>query len=266
MEVKVQTATKQLTNRAADDLILVNSAKNGCQKSYSQLLHRYENSVYRTMYGMVNNSEDAQDLTQEAFGKAFNKLPTYVPHHAFSTWLFRIAKNNCIDHIRKKRLHTLSIDEPVEHGSECDFSNNLKAPARTPEQEVMRREKIEMVRQCVQKLGEKYKRMIELRFYEEYSYEEIASELGIPLGTVKAQLFRAKDLVFEIMQPGAKSYMEDTVRHSKKKKAKARKQQKETSESVMLKASENEQTAAEPDFNSPAIDVEFEKAVLAQAC
>lgn len=223
MEVNVTQPVKKLTHRAANDLKLVNSAKEGCQKSFSELHSRYHHSVYRTMYGMVNNSQDAEDLTSEAFGKAFNKLPTYVPHHAFSTWLFRIAKNNCIDHIRKKRIHTLSIDEPVEYGSECDFSNNLKAESRTPEQEMERNEKIGMIRWAIDQLPEKYRRMVTLRFDEEYSYEEIATELEIPLGTVKAQLFRAKDLLFNVIKPVVKSYMEDTVRHSKKKKNAKRK-------------------------------------------
>lgn len=218
-EEKKEMPKRQLTGRAEDDLKLVIAAKDGCEKSYVILLERYRHSVYRTMYGMVNNSEDAEDLTLEAFGKAFNKLRTYVPHHAFSTWLFRIAKNNCIDHIRKKRLHTLSIDEPVEYGSECDFSNNLKAPARTPEEEIIRLQKIEMIREAVQELGGKYRRMIELRYYDELSYSEIAEELDIPLGTVKAQLYRAKDLMYDILKPSADSYMEDTIRYSKKQKA-----------------------------------------------
>jgi len=209
----------RLTNRAAEDLILVTAAKEGCQKSYEKLYFRYKHSVYRTMYGMVSNSEDAEDLTIEAFGKAFNKLPTYVPHHAFSTWLFRIAKNNCIDHIRKKRLHTLSIDEPVEYGSECDFSNNLKAIMLNPEEEYIRMQKLQLVRIVVSQLGIKYRRMIELRYFDEMSYEEIAKKLEIPLGTVKAQLFRAKDLMHDlIMQMGATAHMEDTRRHRKNRK------------------------------------------------
>ena len=87
-----------------DEFKLVESAISGNEQAYATLLNRYRTSVYHTMYKMVNNRDDADDLTIEAFGKAFKKLPTYAPHFAFSTWLFKIAINNCIDHIRKKRL------------------------------------------------------------------------------------------------------------------------------------------------------------------
>lgn len=220
MELTQVQPANTLTNRAAEDLKLVILAKEGCQKSYGKLLNRYKHSVYRTMYGMVNNTEDAEDLTFEAFGKAFNKLPTYVPHHAFSTWLFRIAKNNCIDHIRKKKLNTLSIDEPVEKGSECDFSNNLRAGALDPEQQIIRAQRLNLVRVLVSRLGDKYRKMIELRYYDELSYEEIATELEIPLGTVKAQLFRAKDLMYDLIsEVGGHSYLENTKRRKKGRKA-----------------------------------------------
>ena len=196
---------RKLSVRANADLILVEAAKKGCQKSFEKLLSRHRQAVYIKMYGMVNNSLDAEDLTSEAFGKAFHKLPTYVPHHAFSTWLHRIAKNNCIDFIRKKKLPTLSIDEPVEKGSDCDFSNNLKAELLNPEERMEREQRHEMVRVAVDKLDVKYRRMIELRYYKELAYDEIADKLSIPLGTVKAQLFRAKDLMHDLMMgTGAK--------------------------------------------------------------
>lgn len=215
-----KTPKKKLTSRAAEDLKLIESAIGGCQKSYDKLFNRYRYSVYGKMYGMVKNHEDAEDLTHEAFGKAFHKLPSYVPNYAFSTWLHRIAKNNCIDHIRKKKLNTLSIDEPVEKDSACDFSNNLKAKALNPEEKMVREQRLQLVRGSVSQLTEKYRRMIVLRYFEEKSYDEIAEKLGMPLGTVKAQLFRAKDLMFElIMESGAASYIEDTRRRKGTKKA-----------------------------------------------
>lgn len=213
---------RKLSARAAADLKLVEAAKGGCQQSFEKLLNRYRHSVYCKMYSMVNNNLDAEDLTSEAFSKAFHKLPTYVPHHAFSTWLHRIAKNNCIDFIRKKRIQTLSIDEPVEKGSECDFSNNLKAEMLNPEERMVREQRQELVRLVVDKLDVKYRRMIELRYFKELAYDEIADKLSIPLGTVKAQLFRAKDLMYDlIIDTGAASYMEDTRRHAKMKITKA---------------------------------------------
>jgi len=168
---------------------------------------------------MVNNRDDADDLTLEAFGKAFRKLPSYAPRYAFSTWLFKIAINNCIDHIRKKRLHLLSIDDPIEPGGTHDFSSNLKANSLDPEQMFMRAQRVKLMRRIMGKLSHKYRLMIELRFFEELSYEEIARELEIPLGTVKAQLFRAKEILYNLLQkPGAQAYLDMNGRARAKKR------------------------------------------------
>lgn len=202
-----------LSPRAMEDYDLVKSAINGNQQAYAELLSRYRNSVYHTVLKMVKNRNDADDLTLEAFGKAFHKLPTYAPHYAFSTWLFRIAINNCIDHIRKKRIKFCSIDEPIESNGNYDFANNIKANIRNPEDEMMRGQRIDMMKNIVTQLSDKYRRMIELRFYDEKSYEEIATELDIPLGTVKAQLFRAKELLYGMLKkPGPSAYLESTRR------------------------------------------------------
>lgn len=202
-----------LSARGKEDYEMVLKAIDGNQKAYATLMDRYRNSVYHMMYKMVGNREDADDLTLEAFGKAFNKLPSYAPRYAFSTWLFKIAINNCIDYIRKKRLHFLSIDDPIEHDSEHDFSNNLKANILDPEDTMIRRQRVKLMRDVLGELSLKYRLMIELRFFEELSYDEIAKELDIPLGTVKAQLFRAKEILYNILQkPGAAAYLETTKR------------------------------------------------------
>ena len=213
------TATKpeghNLSARGREDYEMVLKAIDGNQKAYASLMDRYRNSVYHMMYKMVGNREDADDLTLEAFGKAFNKLPSYAPRYAFSTWLFKIAINNCIDYIRKKRLHFLSIDDPIEHNSEHDFSNNLKANILDPEDSMIRHQRVKLMRDVLGELSLKYRLMIELRFFEELSYDEIAKELDIPLGTVKAQLFRAKEILYNILQkPGAAAYLESTKRAS----------------------------------------------------
>jgi RNA polymerase sigma factor (sigma-70 family) len=199
-------ANARLSPRSTHDYDLVLSAIEGNQKSYAILMGRYRHSVYHAMYKMVNNRDDADDLTIEAFGKAFRKLPSYAPNYAFSTWLFKIAINNCIDHIRKKRLITLSIDNPIDPHSDSNFSHNIHDFAPDPEQMMIHEQKLAMVRQLVEQLNIKYRQMIELRYFDELSYEEIAQELQIPLGTVKAQLFRAKELLYANMQtPAARS-------------------------------------------------------------
>ncbi len=183
-----------------DEFKLVESAISGNEQAYATLLNRYRTSVYHTMYKMVNNRDDADDLTIEAFGKAFKKLPTYAPHFAFSTWLFKIAINNCIDHIRKKRLKTLSMDSPILPSSDVEFSQNIRDYEPDPEQKMIYDEKIAHVRHLVETMNAKYRTMIEMRYYDELSYEEIAQELKLPLGTVKAQLFRAKELLYQQMK------------------------------------------------------------------
>lgn len=203
----------RLSPKATEDYQLVLSAIAGEQQAYAALLERYRSSVYNHLLKMVRNHDDAEDLTLEAFGKAFNKLSTYAPHYAFSTWLFKIAVNNCIDHIRKKRLHFLSIDQPVEPQGDKDFTGSIRTHGRNPEEEIIRQQRLQMVRKMLGQLSTKYRLMIELRYYEELSYEEIATELEIPLGTVKAQLFRAKEMLYTLMQnPGASAYLETTRR------------------------------------------------------
>ena len=183
-------------------------------------MERYRSSIYHMMLKMVNNREDADDLTLEAFGKAFNKLSTYAPKYAFSTWLFKIATNNCIDHIRKKRLHLLSIDETVEKDGTQSFSTNLKSNTLDPEEKFIKRQRVKLMRKVMSKLTIKYRLMIELRYFEELSYDEIARELDIPLGTVKAQLFRAKEILYNLLQqPESQAYI-DMYRKPKKKKEK----------------------------------------------
>ena len=99
-----------LSDKARNDLLLVESAKNGDEKAFSNLLNRYRDSIYYMLLKMVNNSSDAEDLTIEAFGKAFRNLDSFTPEFAFSTWLFKIATNNCIDFIRKKQVTPTPID------------------------------------------------------------------------------------------------------------------------------------------------------------
>lgn len=188
--------------RAQEDLKLVESAISGSdQQAYAKLLSRYRDSIYFMILKMVHNRDDADDLTIEAFGKAFKNLEKYSPEYAFSTWLFKIATNNCIDFIRKKRLKTTSIDQTIgdeETGS--TIAVNIVAETPDPEEHFILGQRKDLMRAVTGKLNEKYRILIELRFFKEYSYDEIATELDLPLGTVKAQLFRAKELLYNILK------------------------------------------------------------------
>jgi RNA polymerase sigma factor (sigma-70 family) len=204
--------TNFTSQRALDDYSIVKQAIKGDQKAYSILHDRYRSPIFHMMLKMVNNREDADDLTIEAFGKAFSKLNSYAPRYAFSTWLFRIAINNGIDYIRKKRLQMLSIDDPIDGESSSDYSSNIRSANLDPEEAFIRKQRLALMREMLTKLNSKYRLMIELRYFEELSYEEIARELDIPLGTVKAQLFRAKEMLYKLLaQPGASAYLDYNI-------------------------------------------------------
>lgn len=188
--------TNCISEKAQDDLLLVEQAKMGNEKAFSSLLNRYRDSIYFMLLKMVNNTSDAEDLTIEAFGKAFRFIDSFTPEYAFSTWLFRIATNNCIDFIRKKQLSPSPIDQAQD-----DIDNltvNIQSDLPDPEERLINDQKIAVLREIVGQLKPRYRRLIELRYFKEYSYEEIASEMKLPIGTVKAQLFRAKSLLFNI--------------------------------------------------------------------
>jgi RNA polymerase sigma factor (sigma-70 family) len=189
-----------LSEKAQVDYKLVQLAVKGDQKSYAELMARYKDSIYFMLLKMVNNRDDADDLTIEAFGKAFKNLHQYTPDFAFSTWLFKIATNNCIDFIRRKRKFTFSIDKSMENDSGQEMQFEIKSPMLDPEENMIKKQKAVLMRDVVEKLKPRYKRLVELRYFQERSYEEIADELKLPLGTVKAQLFRAREFLYQILK------------------------------------------------------------------
>jgi RNA polymerase sigma-70 factor (ECF subfamily) len=176
------------------------------QKAYAELMARYREPIYFMLLKMVNNKDDADDLTVEAFGKAFRRLGQYTPQFAFSTWLFKIATNNCIDFIRKKRIRAISIDAGYQTDDGDTIEISVKDSVMDPAEALQKEERIGKMREIVDKLKPRYRRLVELRYFEEKAYEEIAEELKLPLGTVKAQLFRAREFLFQMMQSTKDSY------------------------------------------------------------
>ena len=187
----------RLSEKAKSDLILVSEARNGDEKAFACLMNRYRDSIYYLLLKMVYNSSDAEDLTIEAFGKAFRNLDTYTPNFAFSTWLFRIATNNCIDFIRKKQSYPTPFDYLQDNLD--NVTMNIQSDLPDPEELLINYQKISALKDIINQLKPRYKRLIDLRYYKEYSYEEISKELNLPIGTVKAQLYRAKTLLYNIL-------------------------------------------------------------------
>ncbi|MFO7614588.1 MAG: sigma-70 family RNA polymerase sigma factor [Bacteroidales bacterium] len=201
----------RLTEKARRDYQLVKSAlEKGEQSAYAELMNFYRDSLYFMMLKMTNNPQDADDLTIEAFGKAFKNLRQYTPDYAFSTWLFKIASNNCIDFMRKRRMNetiSLNIDDQNDRGEE--LIDIIPATGRTPEQDIIRQQKIETLRELVSRLKPHYRKLIEMRYYEELSYEEISKAMDLPLGTVKAQLFRAREFLYHILKRDQERFREE---------------------------------------------------------
>jgi len=190
----------QPTERATKDMELVKLAvEKRDQNAFAKLMSRYKDSIFFMVLKMVHNRDDAEDITMESFSKAFNNIEKYDQRYAFSTWLFKIATNNCIDFIRKKRLDTTSIDKTTENDKGDEISIDIKSDALNPEEKMMKAQRAFSVRGSLSKLDPKYRQLIELRYYEELSYEEISEQLDLPLGTVKAQLFRAKDMLYKLI-------------------------------------------------------------------
>ncbi len=188
-----------LSDKAKQDIELVERARAGNQQAYGQLLGKYRDAIYFMLLKMINNQVDAEDLTIEAFGKAFKNLDQYTPNFAFSTWLFKIASNNCIDHIRKKRGTTVSLDQTVDGDDSLSPSSLIQSDTPDPEVSMINKQKISLMHDVVSKLKPRYRSLIELRYFKEYSYEEISEQLDLPIGTVKAQLFRARELLLNIL-------------------------------------------------------------------
>ncbi len=186
-------------DRKAKDQRLVQLARRGDQKAFEELLNQYRNLVYHVMYRMVQNPQEAEDLTQEAFMKAFHAIHSFNETFAFSTWLMKIATNNCIDFLRKKKLKTFSIDQPIQYKDE-KIRVDLPDKEPTPEKRLLEQERKRLLQEAIESLPTLYRTVILLRHQEEKSYEEIAELLNIPIGTVKARLFRAREMLNKIIK------------------------------------------------------------------
>ncbi|MBQ6071126.1 MAG: sigma-70 family RNA polymerase sigma factor [Bacteroidales bacterium] len=189
------------TDKAKRDYGLLRKAlDHNDQQAYAELMRLYRDSIYFMLIKIVKNSDDAEDLTLETFGKAFRYLDKYTPQYAFSTWLYRIAVNNSIDYIRHKNNSPQYIDDDLYTGTaEQLIDRSQTNPSPTPEEEVIIKQRMQMLRSAVQQLPEKYRKVIELRYYDELSYEEISDMLNITLSNVKIQLLRAKNMLSQLM-------------------------------------------------------------------
>jgi RNA polymerase sigma factor (sigma-70 family) len=199
-ELKDIKDLKEFSEKALFDFKLIDQAiLHGDQKAYAELMKRYKKPLYHTILKMVRNVDDAEDLTIEAFAKAFRNLKNFKKEFTFSTWLFKIATNNCIDFIRKKRLEINSIHASFRDENGEDVAIDIKDLSLDPQEEAIKAQKAEIIQVFITKLPPKYQTLVNLRYFKELSYEEIAKEIEAPLGTVKAQLHRARELLYDLV-------------------------------------------------------------------
>lgn len=192
---------KQFSDKALEDFKLIDAATlANDEQAYGELMKRYKKPVYHMVLKMVRNVDDAEDLTIEAFAKAFKNLHRFKKDYTFSTWLFRIATNNAIDFIRKKKLETFSLNTSFKNDNGDSVNIDVEDHNLDPQEEAIKTQKIELIHVFVTKLPPKYQRLVKLRYFDELSYDEIAKELDAPLGTVKAQLHRARELMYDLVK------------------------------------------------------------------
>ena len=194
--------TCQTEKAKRDYLLLRRALDENDQQAYAELMSLYRDSIYYMLVRMVKNKDDAEDLTLMTFGKAFRYLDKYTPQYAFSTWLYRIALNNSIDFLRVKNNMPQYFEEDLYTSSTTSIidqsEDNLQ---RNPEEEIIDKQRLQLLRAAVSELPERYRRVIELRYYEDLAYEEIAERLELTLSNVKIQIMRAKNMLAELMLP-----------------------------------------------------------------
>lgn len=195
MEPKVQNERLQL------DYKLVCAARDeGNHKAYADLMASYREPLYLLLLRMTHNTTMASDLTVETFSKAFLQLHRYSPTGTFSSWLFSIGVNTYIDYLRKRKLDTVSINS-ITRTSDGDFIEyQIPSSQPNPEEMMIRMQRDAALKEIVDQLKEPYRQIIRLRYYEDLSYEDIAEQLKIPIGTVKVRLNRAKALLSSVIK------------------------------------------------------------------
>jgi len=188
-----------------EDSVLIRRALTGDQEAFRNLRLKYSTPIFKLISRMIRSREEVEDLTQEAFIKAFTSLASFNEEYSFSTWLYKIATNNAIDYIRKRKLQTFSINKPIE-SEESDYSFELPDTELEPDQELIAAQRKKMLDDAMDSLPAKYRQVILMRHVDEKEYQEIAKILKLPLGTVKAHIFRARELLYKQLRDKMRHY------------------------------------------------------------
>jgi len=201
--INTQPSPARIESRK-QDLALISAAIDGDQLAFRELMKKYRDAIFNLIFRIIRDRTQVEDLTQETFVKAFASLRNFNREYAFSTWLYKIATNSSIDYIRKKKLHTTSINKPISH-EDSDYSIELPDSTYEPDKVIIRNQKSVIIAEAIEQLPAKYRKVIVMRHKEERDYAEIAKLLKIPIGTVKAHIFRARELLYK--------YLRDRISH-----------------------------------------------------
>tara|TARA_B100000963_G_scaffold351336_1_gene362789 strand:+ start:143 stop:733 length:591 start_codon:yes stop_codon:yes gene_type:complete len=188
---------KRISKKQRDIETIRNALKTNNHHYYNKLMSQYYNSVHFYVNDIIKNRSISNDLTIEIMGKAFINLKSYNFKYAFSTWIFTIAKNHCIDYLRKNNLKTVSIDEL---SSSDDYYFEVPSEDFNPEDILIKKQRIQLLRRLVNQLPVKYMSVVKLRYFKEKSYSEISNELKLSESTIKIRLYRARKELLKIFK------------------------------------------------------------------
>lgn len=198
-------SSAQSSISSKEDAQLIERAALGDEQAFRLIVEKYSRALRFHITRMVRDKEIIDDLIQEIFLKAFSNLGSYNTSFAFSTWLYRIATNHTIDHLRKKKLKTLSIDEPVQ-SKDGEMQIEIPDNSTRADELILTQQRNKIILDALETLPSKYRTVIEMRHMEEKSYQEISEELDLPLGTVKAHIFRARELLYKYLKDKRSSF------------------------------------------------------------
>lgn len=202
---KNNASRESASESSREDDKLVAAAVEGDENAYAQLVDKYQRALFFHIAKMVRDREQIEDLVQESFMKAFGNLKSYNTDYAFSTWLYRIATNHSIDYLRKRKLQTLSIDDSRKT-KDGELEMQLPDESSVTDREIIRKQRQNIIYKAIDDLPEKYREVIRMRHMEEKSYQEIADLLDLPLGTVKAHIFRAREMLYKSLKDKRKHF------------------------------------------------------------
>lgn len=196
----MSNSTEQNNLSTEEDYITIRSILDGNKDDFAKLQKKYRSVILALIRRMIKDEDDVQDLVQETFIKAFNNIDKFQFGYTFSSWIYRIASNNCIDFLRKKRISFISIDKPISSSDDEDMTMEIEDKEYMPDLSILNDEKVNALRKAIDELPINYKEIIHLRHNEELDYQEISDKLNMPLGTVKAHLFRARKMLYESLK------------------------------------------------------------------